>query len=176
MRISRAQASDWRVLRELYQYNHPHDHKGPTARRWHSMTFVARDDTDGDRIMGFVTASYAGLKGSRHGTIHVFEITPEDRHLSPENDLMGTCVAWLEAQWCRKAYIPALHNHGFAGLARRLGAEAGGYGPTIPLSPKSPQWRWVLDPRTGIISPEAGPEGRPPGPPPKPFQLPRQVW
>ena len=175
MSTTRAQRSEWVELRQLYQRNHPHDYRGLARRWWRTQTFVDRDDAHPGDLRGFAIASYGGRKGRRYGVIRVFEICPEDRDPLLERSLAGTCVAWLEAQGCTYAYIPALRNQNYAWLAGELGVGSGGFG-AISLTPRPPKWHWVLDPRTGMVYPEAGPEGTPPGPPPEPFQAARQVW
>jgi len=132
------------------------------------------------KLEGFAQASVTGLrKSGRHGLISMFEIDPHyDERWRPllERSLVKTCVAWLEAQWCTWASVPALTQSAHSWLLPELQAEKGPSGTTIRLTPRHPEWHLVLDGQTGLIHSVAGPEGTPPGPPPEPFQRPSQVW
>jgi hypothetical protein len=78
-----------------------------------------------------------------------------------ERSLVKTCVAWLAAQWCTWAYVPALTQPEYRWMLPELGAERVPQGTMIRLRPRHPEWYWVLDGETGWVYPEAGPEGRP---------------
>lgn len=181
MRTVRAQPSDWKALRQLYRRNHPSASSDLKRRRWQTQTFVTLDDGNGNRLLGFAIASYAGQRSRRYGVIRALEIESNLRFgelLQPllARGLVSVCTTWLEAQWCSWASVPALADPRYAWLRQEIQAEPGPVGFTIRLDPRSPEWQWVLDPQTGVLYPEAGPEGMPPGPPPRPFQVPRQVW
>ncbi len=181
MRTTRAQPSDWPVLNRLYRRNHPADSRGLPRRRWWTQTFVMKDDGNDDAILGFTIATYAGTRAHRHGAIRMLEIEPDleaGELLQPlvVRGLNNICVRWMAARGCTSAVVPALSRPEYAWVLPELGASTGLRGLTIPITPRAPEWQWVLDPETGMLHPEAGPEGTPPGPPPLAVQAARQVW